>query len=158
MATRRAKAWQSAFGTAEPFMRQAFRTGVSFNEFQRIAMETGISYRRTRMLEDWRGVAGLYKWEAVIARLRPDTPIPDYMMAEGKPGQRNNYLAGVEFTATDPLTGEDVRGIRMISSSENFGHERYESAAAHAYEPGRPYADPTARDFKVSFIYRKRGI
>jgi len=150
--------WQASFGLALPYMKKAISQQSSFNAFYRAAREAGFSYRRTRMLEDWRTTAGLFKYEAPIQAMDPDRDIPRAYTVEGPAGQQASYRAIVDYKYTDYTTGETLSGTRVITSSRLMSTGRYEHTAAAAFEPGRPYADPTARDFRLRTVERRRDL
>jgi hypothetical protein len=152
----RTSSWQSAFGSVKAFMLKAVNSAMSFNEFYDTTKETGISYRRTNMLTDWRNVQGLYKFEQSIGQLNPDSIIPSRYMTDEAHSVNYNVLAGVEYKYTDALTGETITGMRMVDSDELSTTNDYLSRAQELFREGAPYADPSARDFKLRFVVGKR--
>jgi hypothetical protein len=150
--------WEASFGLALPYMKQALKQESTFNAFYRAAKDVGFSYRRARMLEDWRATAGLFKYEAPLHAMDPDRDIPSAYTVEGPAGQQAAYRAIVDYKFTDYTTGETLSGTRVITSSRLMSTGRYEHAAAAAFEPGRPYADPTARDFRLRTVERRRDL
>lgn len=154
----RTSAWKDAFGSTKAFILKAVNQGMSFNDFYDTAKETGISYRRERMLTDWRNVQGLYKFEASISKLDLDKVISSRFVTDESHSVNYNYLAGVEYKYTDAITGEDVIAMRMVDSNELSAKSDYISRAAELYKEGAAYADPSARDFKVRFVESKRGF
>lgn len=147
--------WKAAFGRIEFFMRQAVEQRMSFNEFYRLAQEQGLSYRRERMLADWRDVQGLYRFELPLQRLRPETVIPTHMISRVNPNQRANYLVGVKYERWDPVTARMVTEVRVIMAETLEEKYKYEEAARSLYAEGAEYQDPTATNFRVSWVTAK---
>jgi hypothetical protein len=147
--------WEEAYSAARPFMLRAADEGMSFNAFYDVARDSGISYRRARMLEDWRTVLGVYRNETLIRNMSADRVIPENYTMAGPAGQTAPYRAVIQYTYTDPTTGEELTGTRVIGSDRLRTRSELESIASHAFEPGRPYADPTAGDFRLRAIYRQ---
>jgi hypothetical protein len=154
MAISRTEAWSASFATAEPFMRSAIDRGMSFNEFQHQAIDTHVSYRRERMLTDWQQVAGVYRYEYSLDIMADDSPVRLNQTSEGRGGQRSNFLAGVEYQFLDPETGDYVKNVRMIASSDLLTKGEYTSLATEWLEPGGAYYDPSITNVRLRFVQR----
>lgn len=151
----RTASWESSYSAARPFMMRASDEGMSFNTFYDISKESGISYRRERMLEDWRSIQGLYVKEALINALTPTKAIPDAFTQLGPEGQTMAYRGIIQYKYDDPTTGETLTGVRVIGSDKPLSRARFEEIASRAFEENRPYADPSAREFSLRAVYRK---
>jgi hypothetical protein len=154
MAITRTESWSSSFAQAEPFIRSAIDKGMSFNAFYDIAKETAISYRRTNMLEDWRQVSGVYLNEWSLNQMSGDAQVRLNQTTEGRAGQRSAFLAGVEYSFLDTETGEMVKNVRMIASSELLTKSEYLAAATEWLEPGGAYYDPSITGVTLRFVQR----
>lgn len=152
----RTSSWQSSFGSVRAFMLKAVNTGLSFNEFYRTAQDTGISYNRQRMNTDFRSLQGIYKYENLIAALPAETIIPQKYVTDESHTVNYNYAAFVDYTYTDAITGEDVHGTFIATSEKLFSHEEYTRQAMDRMQPGGPYQDATARDFKFRYVAGRR--
>jgi hypothetical protein len=152
----RTSAWRDAFGAVKSFMLKAINSEMSFNDFYSVAQDTGISYRRERMLTDWRSVQGLYKFESSITALDPNAIIPSRFVTDEMHSVNYNYLAGVEYKYTDAVTGETITGMRMVDSDELLSKADYLNTAIDLFGEGKPYADPSAREFKLRFVMSRR--
>jgi hypothetical protein len=148
----RTSSWQQSFGTIKSFMQKAIGQSMSFNDFQLLAQVEGLSYNRQRMNTDWRSVQGLYKFESQLHALNPNEAIPGRLVSDEFHTVNYNYLAAIQYTYTDPLTGEDVQGFRFIDSSELQTPNEYLQRAFDIYGADSPYRDPSARDFKLRYV------
>ena len=151
----RTSGWQQAFGFIEPYARQAVAGGLSFRSFYETMKDAGFSYRRSRMLTDWRQVGDLYIHEAEITALPSESVVPERYATVSDKKQRANYLALVEYEYYDPITDKMVTSHRMIGSQSLMKKGTYEHTAATAFSPGRPYADPSATNFNLRVVLRK---
>lgn len=148
----RSSSWQSSFGAAKSFMSKAVNDGMTFNSFYDTMKDAGMSYRRTNMLTDWRSTQNLYKFESILGALDPDKPISARYVSDESHSVHYNYLAGVEYKWTDAVTGKTETGMWMVDSDELSSMNDYVGRAAELFKEGAPYADPTARDFKLRFV------
>jgi len=99
--------WSFARRLAQPFVREAPRVHETFASWYREARETGISYRRTDMLEDWRRERGLVVHEAELSRLRPETLPPERTWTDTPwPGLRTSLLYEFRMTGAELIIEE----------------------------------------------------
>lgn len=148
----RTSAWQTSFGTVKSFMAKAVSDLMSFNDFYSLAKDEGLSYRRERMLTDWRSTQGLFKFETALHALDPNQAVPGRLVSDEFHSVNYNYLAAVQYVYTDPLTGEDVQGMRFIDSQELQSPNEYLQRAFDVYGANSRYRDPSARDFKLRYV------
>jgi hypothetical protein len=149
---KRTPAWQRAFGAARDWMMSAIERGISFNEFQEMAQEQGFSYQRARMVEDWRSIQGLWKWEWHLDRLRDDVVIPNRYITDEFYARNYNSLAAVQYDYYDRVEQAWKTGFRMIDSEELLTKGEYLERARELYAPGGRYEDPTATGFRIRYI------
>lgn len=148
----RTPSWLRQFNASKSFMLKAINDEVTFNDFYDLMKSAGLSYRRTNMLTDFRNVQGLYKFEDLLDKLDPFKVIAQQYVTNEGHSVNYNYLAGVEYKYTDPFTGETITGIRMVDSETLSTKADYIERAESMFKEGAPYADPSARDFKLRFV------
>jgi hypothetical protein len=153
----RTDVWSRQFYTVRAFMEKAVDEAMSFNEFYNLASDEGFSYRRERMLTDWRNVQGFYKFEEQLNNLDSSHTIPDRYVTDDTHSVNYEYLAAVEYKFIDPLTGETIKGTRMVSSDSLLSTGEYVDRASELFNEGGMYEDPSAHDFHVRFVMGRGG-
>jgi len=124
-------------------MRGAFREGLSASRFIRDMQATGLSYRRTTMLSDWRSINEIEKKEGVIRYVRKDRYPTEKTIAAVTWETSKEYMYKVKVKSTirpgEPITERFVNIMSdvpmtpgMVESEvlERWGEwEKYEPAA-----------------------------
>ncbi len=79
-------------------MRAAVKTGKSASAFIRDMRESGLSYRRTTMLADWRSVGNIDKKEGLLRYVRKDYQPSPALLAEVSWKMSREFMYKVKVT------------------------------------------------------------
>lgn len=113
------KAWSFARRTAQPFVFMGVQAGISGAKILKSLRGQGIGYRETDFYQDWRMYNQYRLNEARIARLRPETAIPESWIIQSPLAHVKRYRYDFKTVFQDVETGE------LIPTSRSFAHDKY---------------------------------
>lgn len=112
---------------ARAMMPDYIRRGYSATRFRsHLRREFGKAYRWQTLLNDWRQLQGLVKWQRQVEAVKPNQQIPRAFMSEADLRLDRRYrLHGYE-TYLDPETGEEVRKRISWYTNSSLDKEGFE--------------------------------
>ena len=102
---------------AQSFLRSAGREGLSANSVLNTLRETGLGYRRTDFLSDYRNYQRIPSQYETMKYVGGDKRLADFNYIELPRFQKGNYAYVVDVKVLNPATG-DVFDMRTTVSSD----------------------------------------
>lgn len=120
------------------FRKMAGR-GFTTNAIIRAAESLGGSYRYQTMRNDINLLENRAKWESAITALRPETPIPEYMMSSTDLQDQAKYRVHGQATFFDEETGKEFQ--QRVSFYTNDWDDQESQTEAFAQTFGSAYQE-----------------
>jgi hypothetical protein len=134
--------WSYRRRVAQPFVSAAASEYDVFARWYEDARESGLSYRRTDMLEDWRREKGLIRYQAVCEQLRDDTQPPDRIFTDTPwEGLRSALMYEFRIEGWDRETGESFVRFGAVTTDTHLTVGEAKALYDEAYIESQAYGE-----------------
>lgn len=150
--------WSFRRRIAQPFVTAAASEYDVFARWYETARETGISYRRTDMLEDWRREKGLVRYQAVCERLADGTQPPERVFTDTPwDGLRSSLMYEFRITGWDRETGESFTRFGAVTSDSLLTVGEAKGIYEDTYVAGALYGEWADVEISLLAVRHKTG-